>query len=150
MSSLFNIFNEIVIDNNNNNNNNNNNDNNNNNNNNNNIIIIAYLKANCTMKSYKKLFKKKQKRTRKNNKNNKYIYNSNMFAINNNERYKCESCKMSFINNAIHNFIMNDKCPNINKMNQSILIETIYETQYKTHRIVKPNLTVELKKNKKR
>ena len=49
----------------------------------------------------------------------------------------------------MHNFIMNDKCPNINKMNQSILIETIYETQYKTHRIVKPNLTVEFKKIEK-
>ena len=38
------------------------------------------------MKSYKKLFKKKQKRTRKNSKINKYIYNSNIIMKDTNMR----------------------------------------------------------------
>ena len=71
-----------------------------------------------------------------------------MFAIKNdkNKKYFCETCKISFDNDMTHDFIMNDKCPNINKINKLFLIETMYETQYKSQLIVKPNLEIEFKK----
>ena len=149
MSFLFNIFNEIIINTNNYNNChiNNNNDNNNININNN---IAIYLKKNCSLKSYKKLFKKKRKKIKQisNNNNNKTIYsNLNMFLLDNNDKsYFCDTCKISFANNKLHNFIMNNKCPNISKMNQSFVIETICDIEYKTQRIVKPNLDIEFRK----
>ena len=74
-----------------------------------------------------------------------------MFAVNNNnndndEMYYCDTCKISFVNNKLHNFIMNEKCPNIDKTNQSFLVETIYDTEYKIQRVVKPNLDIEFRK----